>query len=415
MSIYGALSSSMMAMMGHSQSMNTIAMNIANVNTGGYKSSETRFSTVLSDKLSTVSDLGGMRPTDHQRVDMQGLLTASPRDLDLAINGSGFFLLNTKVDGSGETFLTRDGSFTQTTGEDIQATDEFGNTFTTKASYLVDKNGYFVQGWDTDYLGNFTPGGATKSLRVDQYAFVERGAATTSASVILNIPAQSAVGDTHTYDIQIFDEAGKSQEALLNFTKTGVNTWDFNATYNSGATTSPVQSLTFDGKGALVTPTNANIAFAFTGGSSATVDFNLEGMTQFSGDFSPYSFSQNGLGASSMRSLGFDENGNVNGKFFDSTHRPLYRLALGVVSNPNALIMKNGNVFKESPESGGITLNYAKEQGIAQFSPFSLEMSNVDLADEFSKMIMTQNAYNSSATVFRTVDEMTVTAKDLKR
>jgi len=77
--------------------------------------------------------------------------------------------------------------------------------------------------------------------------------------------------------------------------------------------------------------------------------------------------------------------------------------------------MKNGNVFKESPESGGITLNYAKEQGIAQFSPFSLEMSNVNLADEFSKMIMTQNAYNSSATVFRTVDEMTVTAKDLKR
>ena len=415
MSIYGALSSSMMAMMGHSQSMNTIAMNIANVNTGGYKSSETRFSTVLSDKISNVSDLGGMRPTDHQRIDMQGLLTASPRDLDLAINGSGFFLLNTKVDGSGETFLSRDGSFTQLNGEDVQATDEFGNTFTTKASYLVDKNGYYVQGWDTDYQGNFTPGTTTKSLRVDQYAFVERGAATTSANLILNIPAQSVANDTHTYDIQIFDAAGQPQEAILNFTKTAANTWDFSATYNSGATTSPIQSLTFDGKGALSAPTNASVAFAFSGGSSATVDFNLEGMTQFSGDFSPYSFTQDGMGVSSMRSLGFDTSGNVTGKFFDSTNRPLYRLALGVVSNPNALIMKNGNVFKESPESGGITLNYAKEQGIAQFSPFSLEMSNVNLADEFSKMIMTQNAYNSSATVFRTVDEMTVVAKDLKR
>ena len=415
MSIYGGFTSSMLAMMSQSQAMNTIAMNIANSTTNGYKGSETRFSTVLSEQVSAVSDLGGVRPTDYQLVDKQGALTSSARSLDIGINGNGFFLLNSNLDGSGETFLTRNGSFSMVNGGDIQATDENGDPITAKSAYLVDKNGYFVQGWDTDYLGAFTPEAATTSLRDDPYAFVNEGQATTDAKLGLNIPAQENVGDTHVYDIELFDNQGNSETAILNFTKTATNTWDLSATYNAGATTSPTQSLTFNSDGTIASPTSASIAFSFTGGSATTVAFDISGITQYSGDFVPDRFSQNGFTASSMSKFTFDEDGSVLGHFGDSTQRPLYRLALGVVSNPNALVMKNGNLFQESSESGLVDVTYAKGGSGTRFSPFSNELSNVDIADEFAKMIMTQNAYNSAATVFRTVDEMTVSARDLKR
>ncbi len=414
MSIYGGFTSSMLAMMSQSQAMNTIAMNIANSTTNGYKGSETRFSTVLSEQVSSVSDLGGVRPTDYQLISKQGTLTSSSRSLDVGINGNGFFILNSNVDGSGETFLSRNGSFNMVNGDDIQATDENGDTITTKEAYLVDQNGYYVQGWDTDYLGDFTPGAATTSLRVDPYAFTNEGQATAGARLTLNVPAQENVGDTHIYDIEIFDSAGNAETAVLNFTKTATNTWDLSATYNAGVTTSPVQSLTFNSNGTLASPTSASIAFAFTGGT-ATVAFDVSGITQYSGDFVPDRFNQDGFAASAMSKFSFDENGAILGHFGDSTQRPLYRLALGTVSNPNALVMKNGNLFKESSESGQIDVTYAMGGSGTRFSPFSNELSNVDIADEFAKMIMTQNAYNSAATVFRTVDEMTVSARDLKR
>ena len=415
MSIYGGFTSSMLAMMSQSQAMNTIAMNIANSTTNGFKGSETRFSTILSEQVSAVSDLGGVRPTDYQLISKQGTLTSSARDLDIGISGNGFFILNSNADGSGETFLSRNGSFNMVNGDDIQVTDENGDTITTKEAYLVDQNGYFVQGWDTDFLGEFTPEAATSALRVDPYAFVNEGQASTNARLALNVPAQDTVGDTHIYDIQVFDSAGNAETAVLNFTKTATNTWDLSATYNAGATTSPTQSITFNSDGTLASPTSASMAFAFTSGSAATVAFDISDITQYSGDFVPDRFSQNGFAASSMSKFSFNKEGAIIGHFGDSTQRPLYRLALGTVSNPNALVMKNGNLFQESSESGLIDVTYAKGGNGTQFSPFSNELSNVDIADEFAKMIMTQNAYNSAATVFRTVDEMTVSARDLKR
>ncbi|HJO97057.1 MAG TPA: flagellar hook-basal body complex protein, partial [Rhodospirillales bacterium] len=94
---------------------------------------------------------------------------------------------------------------------------------------------------------------------------------------------------------------------------------------------------------------------------------------------------------------------------------PIYKVPLAQFANPNALEMKNGNVFAESGESGTPNVVVAGANGFATFLPNSREMSNVDMADEFTRMIVTQTAYNSPASVFRTVDEMTETARDLKR
>ena len=108
MAVYGAYVSSTLGMMSQSHSLNTISSNLANINTGAYKANETRFSTVLSESLFEQSDLGGIRVKDYQRIDKQGSLIGSDRDMDVAINGKGFFQVRMP---DGNVAFTRDGSF----------------------------------------------------------------------------------------------------------------------------------------------------------------------------------------------------------------------------------------------------------------------------------------------------------------
>jgi flagellar hook protein FlgE len=115
-----------------------------------------------------------------------------------------------------------------------------------------------------------------------------------------------------------------------------------------------------------------------------------------------------------MTSFEFDNAGHVIGSFEDTTHRRVYKVPLAFFTNPNGLEMQNGQVFLETPGSGTPTTYAIDDSQLASLSPYAIELSNVDITTEFSRMIMLQSAYNSSATVFRTLDEMTTTARDLK-
>jgi len=155
MSVIGMFQPSVMGMLGQAHAFATISTNVANVNTGGYKSTETRFATMVSHQIDEDNDFGGVRPKDHARIDDQGLLLSSDRKLDVGINGRGFFVVNTQLDGSGETLFTRDGSFQVRTGADTSVTADDGSTITVQEGYLVDKNGYYVQGWTPNADGSF--------------------------------------------------------------------------------------------------------------------------------------------------------------------------------------------------------------------------------------------------------------------
>jgi flagellar hook protein FlgE len=109
----------------------------------------------------------------------------------------------------------------------------------------------------------------------------------------------------------------------------------------------------------------------------------------------------------------FNDRGEVIGQFDNGRTRPLYRLALADFVNPDGLAQLSGNVYAESGTSGRAVVAAAGERGLGEISPHTLEKSNVDLAREFTRMMLTQNAYNSSATAFRTIDEMTEVARDL--
>ncbi len=525
MALYGAFSSAMLGMMAQARSLQTISTNISNVNTGGFKRSDTQFSTLLGNQLGNNSDLGGVRPVEKSNITKQGNIIASNLATDVAINGRGFFVLNSKQDGTGETLYTRDGSMQIQSVNNISVTGIGGTSVTTKDGYLADKNGYFVQGWAyQNGVENST--GTPTSLRVDQFAFINQFQQTTTAKLALNLPAGDAVGKSNAYDIGLYDSIGARQSAQLNFTKTGIKAWNvttttsrtpvaqvdtvilggtageagdqysvsvngYGKTYttngteanidairdalvneinadpqlsaivtaaaagtggltltaksagnaltstvgatNGGATsdntasvttttanvtntvTGAATALTFKSDGTIDSPTTLPLTLTFAGGGTANVNLDLAKLTQYYGTFLPISYTKDGFGAASMKSFSFDAVGNVVGAFDDNSSRNVYKLSLGVFDNANALGMKNGNVFTPTKESGSAKLTTAGSTGYASFTPNAKELSNVDMAKEFSKMMVTQTAYNAASNVLRTADQMTTVARDLKR
>ena len=121
-----------------------------------------------------------------------------------------------------------------------------------------------------------------------------------------------------------------------------------------------------------------------------------------------------GLGIADLSDISFDNAGHVIGTFSDGTQRAIYKMPLYDFANPNGLDSSNGMLFQQTEASGEPVEFFADQSGKADFMPSAIEISNVDIAQEFARMIQTQNAYNMSATTFKTIDEMTTVARDLK-
>ena len=275
MAIYGAFSTAMLGMMSQSKALHSIGVNVANVNTGGYKGTTTQFSTLLSRSINNVSDNGGVRPMDKMNIAKQGFVVSSQSSTDVAINGKGFFLMNTQQDGSGGELYGRDGSFEIKTANDISVLGNNGQTVTTKDGYLADKNGNFIQGWAYQN-GTVSTTGTPQSLRVDQFAFINQFDPTTTASLGLNLPAGDATGAINPFDITVYDSLGVAQSVKLNFIKTGTGTWNVTAT-NSRTPVAQVDTLTLAGTPGEAGDTytanvNGNSVMYTTTGAETTID-----------------------------------------------------------------------------------------------------------------------------------------------
>ncbi len=211
MAVYGAFSISTLAMKAQAHALNTIGDNIANIMTGGYKRTETKFSGVLSKSLFEQSDLGGVRAKDFRRINQQGNVITGNGVYDISINGQGFFILNTQFSG-GDTFYGRDGSFSKKTLNDVSIPGiGYSNTtpvvagfnpVTVKDAYLVDKNGYYVQGWAIDdAIGGFSS--TLAAMRIDPYAFFGSGISTTNATLTLNLPTNDPAASFQTDSVTL--------------------------------------------------------------------------------------------------------------------------------------------------------------------------------------------------------------------
>ncbi len=422
MSLYGMFTAPILGMLAQTSAFSGISQNITNMNTGGYKAFDTRFSTVLASTYSNNRDIGGLTADTRNFVEQQGRIISSTSGMDLAISGKGMYVLNTEVDGSGDQLYTRDGGFEIKADDEI--TDSNGNTI--NEGYIVDKNGYYLQGWAADGSGTITASSALQSLRVDSEAFNTGGAAdadaTASASIAVNLPATTAIGDSHTTNGSIFDADGDTVSFELEWTRNADSQeWTMTVNPADGASTS-TDTFTFDSSGGLADGTTTSITITPTGGTAVTFNLDVSDVSSIGSEFLYFDFQKDGRTSGELDSFKFDAAGKVIGRFSNGLEQTLYKLPLAIFTNADGLDNLQGNLFQESVSSGVATLIEVRAENaptdifheFAHFVPFSHELSNTNLQNEFTHMIMSQQAYNSAATVFKSVDEMTQQAANLK-
>jgi flagellar hook protein FlgE len=410
MSIYGAMFAGVSGLAAQSNALGMISDNIANVNTVGYKGTSARFSTLVTQAATqTTHTPGGVMSSPYSFITRQGLLQGSASGTDLAVAGQGFFVVNeSATPGFGDDFyFTRAGSFNP---------DQNGN--------LVNAAGYFLQGFD---LRTTTPPPSSSTFTGLETVNISNlsgsAAASTAISLGVNLPSTAAVADSFSVTTQVFDSLGNAHDMDITFTKTAVNTWSWaasNPTLDGGATSSGVASgsgdIVFDTDGTPLVfspaaPTVTLTSFT-TGAGNATITLDLgtlagtDGLTQFAGNFTISNIDQDGVRFGNYTGITISEDGIVTALFDNGQRQDIFQLPLGMFRNPNGLEAKSGNVYLETDRSGNFQLNLAGNGGAGDIAPAALESSTVDLAEEFTKMIITQRAYSANTKVITTADDM---------
>ena len=411
MSIYGAMFAGVSGLAAQSNALGMISDNIANVNTVGYKGVSARFSTLVTQAATeNYHTPGGVQSAPYSYVTRQGLLQGSASGTDLAVAGQGFFVVNeSATPGFGDDFyFTRAGSFNP---------DQNGN--------LVNAAGYYLQGYDIS--GGTTPPPSSSTFTglstVNIANLSGSAAATTAISLGVNLPSTAAVSDSFSVTAQVFDSLGNAHDMDIVFTKAGSNSWTWaasNPTMDGGATSSGTASgsgtITFatDGTPSAFTPAAPSITLTgfTTGAGNATITVDLgtigatDGLTQFAGDFTISNIDQDGVRFGNYTGITINDEGIVTALFDNGQRQDIYQLPLGMFRNPNGLQAQSGNVYLETDRSGNFQLNLAGNGGAGDIAPAALEASTVDLAEEFTKMIITQRAYSANTKVITTADDM---------
>ncbi len=426
MSLYGALFTGVSGLSANGSALSVISNNIANVNTTGYKTSEAEFSTILASSTEAGSfAAGGVRGTAEQLISRQGLLQTSESATDLALSGSGFFVVTEGPESNADKtdlLYTRAGSFTQ---------DANG--------FLRNSAGYYLQGWRLDDAGalpanrntiqpinlNQLTGTASATTQVDLRANLQ-ASETAVAGYVAGQINSGAVTPHFERTLEAFDTQGGAQPIRLAFVKTASNTWSYEAIYDGdaanigGAVNNPVATgtITFDGDGTLLTPATGTAPItvpfdtAVTGLAPQTITLNFgtvgepNGLTQFDSDSTLISSGVNGALFGGISGVTVDDNGVVTALFDNGVQRPVFQLPVAMFQNPNGLSGANGNAYIRTDESGDVTLLEANTGGAGAVAASALEASTVDLAEEFTKLITTQRAYSAASRIITTSDQM---------
>lgn len=408
MSIYGAMFAGVSGLAAQSNALGMISDNIANVNTIGYKGTSARFSTLVTQAATqTTHTPGGVMSSPYSYIDRQGLLQGSASGTDLAVAGQGFFVVNEAAAPgfSDDYFFTRAGSFNP---------DENGN--------LVNAAGYYLQGYN---LRTTTPPPSSSTFTGLETVNISNlsgsAAATTGISLGVNLPSTAAVTDSFSVTAQVFDSLGNAHDMDITFTKTALNSWSWTAQNPTmlgvgTATATGTGSITFDTDGTPLSFTPAAPSVTLTGfttgagNSTVTLDLGTvagtDGLTQFAGNFTISNIDQDGVRFGNYTGITISEEGIVTALFDNGQRLDIYQLPLGMFRNPNGLEEKTGNVYLETDTSGNFQLNLAGNGGAGDIAPGALEASTVDLAEEFTKMIITQRAYSANTKVITTADDM---------
>jgi flagellar hook protein FlgE len=394
-----------------SDSLGVSGNNIANANTTAFKSSSITFADIFNNSLGVRLNGGGATmqigsgvqtaaiPTNYS----QGNLNDSSSSTAAAIQGTGFFVVQDKA---GAQVYTRAGDF---------SIDRNG--------FLVTPDGSQVQGYAAVGL-EIPPGGALTSIRIP-IGETTPPFATTQVTLKMNLNSSDTNGVTFHAPVQVFDSKGVSHTLDMTFTKQLDGTYQIAATLDGNAATVDAggdpTALVFDSNGQLTGPATLSVnpdQAVLNGATLPEIDLNLfetnpdgsqgtANITNFSAASAVASIRQDGFAAGSLTGLSVsgDQDGVISAVFSNGQVRPIAQLALATFNSQDGLTHLGGNKFAETPASGQPSIGAAGSGGRGLVIGNALEQSNVDLASEFTDLIVAQRSFQANSRVISTISQ----------
>jgi len=402
MSLYGVMRTGVSGMNAQSNKLGTVADNIANVNTTGYKRASTEFTSLILRSGSGNYNSGGVDSHVRYAISDQGALQYTASATDLSIQGNGFFLVSRDLAGTRQ-FLTRAGSFVP---------DALGNLVNAAGFYLLGEN---MSGVTQVVNVRPTAMQATASTLANVNANLDPSATGVAASD--GTATSAPTNYTSKSSIVTYDNIGNKVMIDVYATKlTGppADQWDISA-YN-GATQLADNTFTFDvtatGKGKLDVASPTSLTFTVPGGLPFTLD--LSNITQVAASYN-FTATVDGNAPGSVDSIEIASDGKLY-EIYDSGARvQTYTIKLADVPSPDNLTPEIGNVYSQSADSGSWQVNTAESAGMGSITSKALEQSNVDLGTELTNMIESQRGYTANSKVFQTGADLLDVLVNLKR
>lgn len=446
---FTALSAGVSGLTAFTEGIGVIADNITNVNTIGFKESRSRFSTLVTETAAISSfSPGGVRSFTDTLISRQGLLQPSNSATDLSIDGPGFFIVRdagpggVATDQSGEILYTRAGSFTQDPQGFFRNTAGF-----TLLGYPIDGSGNLPT--NLNDVNSLVPinindlngfGDDTNNVKIR--ANFQASTAVTAGYTTGDLASGTTQPDFQS-NFQVFDSLGRGHTVTMSAVKTDVNTWSYEMAFDDPAQLDGAHVDGLIGSGEMVFNSDGTIDLASTTfnditgtavalpGGALSFDFDTSatgpdavdvepgsivfdfgddggsnGFTQFDSPSVMISSSADGASFENVAGVSINEAGEVTAIFDNGLTLTVYQLPVATFPNPNGLERRQGNAYSISDVSGDAAFQLAGNGGAGKISPNSLELSTVDLANEFSEMIRVQRAFSASSRIITTADEI---------
>ena len=408
---------------GHQIMMDVIGNNIANVNTVGFKSGRVNFQDILSQTLhGATAPSGGLGSINPAQIGLgmtvagidvlqtQGNLQSTGKTTDMAIQGDAFFI---ESDGAGTSY-TRDGAF------DIALDGSLANP----------ASGMKVQGWQADSAGAID---ITQPITNLVIPIGQRTTALATSHVTLtgNLDAGAANATSVPTTMTVFDSLGIAHSVKITFTKTGANAWDWAATKDAADTGMTITNVPYAAgppvvpavnngtlaytSGGVFSASTGTLSFTFPDGATATTPVvSMDAMTQFSGTSQPTG-QADGFTSGTLVTFAVGNAGELSGVYSNGQTQVLGQIALANFLNSAGLLRAGQNNFSATSASGAANIGTAGTGGRGSVTTGALEMSNVDLATQFTGMITAERGFQANGRVITTSDEMLQELVNLKR
>lgn len=432
MGVYDAMSNAVVGLQAQAYALQNISGNIANSSTTGYKSVETAFEDLLTSAGTSAAsqNSGSVSARSVSTNTVQGNISATSVSTNMAISGDGYFQVQAKtgeVDGStvlsSVNYYTRQGDFTMNA-----------------SGYLTNSAGYYLDGIPVDPVTGNVTGTTAEPIKIDTGIIPAK--ATTTIDYTANLPSDSSVATISATDLTastnypteiaaadstaflaeslsggsatVYDEQGNEISLNLRWAKTASGTWNLYYKSDSTATGSAAQwtqatssSFTFDSTGKLTSPTSSSLSLtglSVDGTALGALTFNYgTNLTQYNSGttVSQTDIGQDGYGSGSYTGLSISSDGILTASYSNGKTIDLYKIGIYSFDGDAELLSVSGNAYQATKGSGSPYLSDS-----SSIKGSALEASNVDITDQFSKMIVTQQAYSANSKVMSTANTM---------